>query len=270
MKNICVITGGGSGMGLEAAKIMGEDHYIIISGRTKEKLNNAVVELKSLGVEVEAIACDVSNKDDVENLGKYASELGNIKSVIHAAGISPNMSNFESILRINTIGTINVNNVFYKYMKEGSCIIDVSSMAGHMLPKMIIPIKTYKLSRIDTENFIKKLLKRVKLSPEKYRTGLAYSLSKNFVTWFAKTDTERFARKGVRVVSVSPGIFDTPMGNVEEELNSSFYEKTALRRSGKVEEIAYLFRCVLDERMSYLTGTDILCDGGFIASKLDK
>jgi NAD(P)-dependent dehydrogenase (short-subunit alcohol dehydrogenase family) len=266
MKNICVITGGGSGMGLETAKLMGQDHYVIISGRTVSKLEGAIKELTDMGIEAEAFPCDVSVKKSVEELAKHAASLGAIKSVIHAAGMSPHMGNAEVIMRVNALGTVYVNEVFYQYMCEGSCLIDVSSMSGYLIPNLILPKKSYILSRVNPEMFINKMMKRVNLFPKKNRTGLSYGISKNFVIWCAKTDAEKFAKKGIRVLSVSPGLFETPMGEVERDISQEFIEKCAIKRYGKVEEIAYLFRSLADEKVGYLTGVDILCDGGCIAS----
>lgn len=62
MANVCVITGGGSGMGLEAAKFMPKDKIIVISGRTMSKLENAVNELKALGYAAYAKTCDTSSR----------------------------------------------------------------------------------------------------------------------------------------------------------------------------------------------------------------
>ena len=89
MKSVCVITGGGSGMGLAAAKFMPKEKVIIISGRTVAKLENAVNELKMLGYEAYAFACDTSDRESVRKLAEYAASLGEIKNVINAAGISP-------------------------------------------------------------------------------------------------------------------------------------------------------------------------------------
>jgi NAD(P)-dependent dehydrogenase (short-subunit alcohol dehydrogenase family) len=270
MKNICVITGGGSGMGLATAKLMGQDHYIIIAGRTVAKLEGAIKELSDLGVEAEAFPCDVSDRKSVEELAKHATQIGVIKTVIHAAGMSPNMGDAETIMKVNALGTIYVNEVFYQYMSEGSCIIDVSSMSGYLVPDMIMPKNSYKLSRIDDQLFMKKMMNRVNLFPKKNRSGVAYGISKNFVIWYAKTDAEKFGKKGIRILSVSPGLFETPMGEVERDISEDFIEKCAIKRYGKVDEIAHLFRFVANEKVGYLTGVDILCDGGCIASGLRR
>ena len=65
MKKVCVITGGGSGMGLEAAKLMPEDKIIILSGRTIKKLEKSVAILQALGLEAYAHACDTSDRKSV-------------------------------------------------------------------------------------------------------------------------------------------------------------------------------------------------------------
>ena len=76
MKNVCVITGGGSGMGLAAAKFMPKEKIIVISGRTVAKLENAVNELKALGYEAYAYACDTSDRESVDILCDCGSTRG--------------------------------------------------------------------------------------------------------------------------------------------------------------------------------------------------
>lgn len=270
MKKVCVITGGGSGMGLATAKLMGKDHVIIVAGRTVNKLQGAIDELNQLDIEAEAFPCDVSNRASVEKLAVYAATKGEIKSVIHAAGISPHMSDMNQIVDINTMGTIYVNEVFYEYMKEGSCLINVASMAGHMIPAIFLPIKCYQLARSNQQAFLKKLKRRLVIAPSKHRAGIAYGISKNFVTWYTKTNATKFASKGIRILSISPGFFETPMGEAEKDGSDMFLKRSAVKRYGKVDEIAYLFRYVSSEKLGYLTGVDILCDGGCIASTMTK
>lgn len=267
MKKVCVITGGGSGMGLATAKIMGEDHFVIIAGRTVSKLQGAVEDLKNIGVGVEGFPCDVSDLESVERLAQRAKEIGEISTVIHAAGLSPNMGSAELLMQVNALGTIHVNDVFYKYMEEGSCLIDVASMSGYLIPGIIMPKRSYKLSLFDKELFMKKMMFRVQLFPKKLQSDIAYGISKNFVIWYAKKEAARFGEKGIRILSVSPGSFETPMGNLEKERVLSYTQSCAIKRLGKVEEIAQLFAFCADKRMGYLTGVDILCDGGLVASE---
>lgn len=269
MKKICVITGGGSGMGLATARLMGKNHYIIICGRSVKKLENAVCELQEEGIEAEAFPCDVSDHISVERLADYAKGKGNVAAVIHAAGMSPHMGNAEQIMEVNALGTIHVNNAFYRVMEEGSCMIDVSSMSAYLTPKLIMPKSLYKYSVSDPELFRKKIMKRVGLFPKKVRAGVSYGISKHFVIWFAKQDAARFGEKGVRIISVSPGNFETPMGELEKEEADAYTKHCAIKRFGHVDEIAGLFAYCAGPGAGYLTGIDILCDGGLVASGIN-
>lgn len=269
MKKICVITGGGSGMGLATARLMGKDYSIIICGRSAKKLQNAVNELQAEGIDIEAVSCDVSNYKSVDKLANYAKEKGCIEAVIHAAGLSPHMGEAQQIMQVNALGTININNAFYKVMKEGACIIDVSSMSAYLTPKMIMPVGSYKYSVTDPELFMKKMMKRVNIFPKKVRAGVSYGISKHFVIWFAKQDAARFGKKGIRVISVSPGNFETPMGELEKEEADAYTQYCAIKRFGHVDEIASLFAYCASPSAAYLTGVDILCDGGLVASGIN-
>lgn len=257
-------------MGFSAAKILGKDNYVIISGRTAGKLETVVNELKSMGIEAEGFACDVSVKASADRLAARAAEVGIVKSVVHAAGISPNMGSGESILAVNALGTININEAFRRIMPEGSCILNVSSMSAYMLPEILLPKRSYKLSRADVNAFLRKMMGRVNLFPKKLRPGVAYVISKNFVVWYTKTEAGRMGEKGIRIVCVSPGIFKTPMGELESEQGAKFIEYCAIKRFGYPEEIAELFAFIVSDKCGYLTGEDIICDGGMLASRIKK
>lgn len=266
MKQVCVITGGGSGMGFEAAKCMPKEKIIVISGRTVKKLEGAVEELKALGYEAYAFACDTSVRESVRALAEYAASLGEIKNVINSAGVSPAMSagpEQEKILRINALGTVYVNEEFSKKMNAGSVIVDIASNSAYALPSFIIPKKVYPLAETNEEEFLKKLIKRSNMAKDNYgRNGFAYSLSKNFVCWYAAKSAFDLGPKGIRVVSLSPGLIATGMGNLEKENGGYLIGFACEERMGKPEELGYAIATVADERNGYLAGVDILCDGG--------
>ncbi|MBQ7968564.1 MAG: SDR family NAD(P)-dependent oxidoreductase [Clostridia bacterium] len=263
MKNVCVITGGGSGMGLEAAKFMSKDKIIVLAGRTVAKLEKAVNELKELGYEAYAHACDTSDRSSVKALAEFAASLGEIKNVINSAGLSPAMAGQEKILRVNALGTVYINQEFSKLMKEGSVIVDVSSNSAYILPGFIINKKIYALAETDEELFVKKLIKKSSMPKSEYqRNGFAYSLSKNFVVWYAKKCAFEYGKKGIRVCSLSPGLIATDMGNLEAGEGGMLIGFSAEERMGKPEELGYALATVADERNGYLAGVDVLCDGG--------
>lgn len=264
MANVCVITGGGSGMGLEAAKFMPKDKVIVLSGRTMSKLEGAVAELESLGFTAYAKTCDTSKRESVKELVEFAAGLGEIKNVINSAGVSPAMKGTpEGILRINALGTVYINQEFSKVMKSGSVIVDVSSNSAYILPSFIIPKKAYPLAETNEEVFLQKIVKRSGMAKGEYqRKGLAYSISKNFVIWYAQKCAYEYGSKGIRVVSLSPGLIATDMGNLEKEDGGMLIGFSAEERMGKPEELGYALATVADERNGYLAGVDVLCDGG--------
>ena len=154
MANVCVITGGGSGMGLEAAKFMPKDKIIVITGRTLSKLEKGVNELKELGYEAYATTCDTSNRESVKELVAFCANLGEIKNVINSAGVSPAMKGTpENVLRINALGTVYINQEFSKVMNPGSVIVDVSSNSAYALPSFIIPKSAFPLAETNEEEF---------------------------------------------------------------------------------------------------------------------
>ncbi|MBR4942547.1 MAG: SDR family NAD(P)-dependent oxidoreductase [Clostridia bacterium] len=264
MAFVCVITGGGSGMGFEAAKYMTKDKIIILSGRTAAKLENGVAELRSLGYTAYAKTCDTASRASVQELVQFACSLGEVKNVIHAAGVSPAMNgNVESILRINALGTVYVNQEFSKVMKKGSVIVDVASSSAYVLPFFLINKKTYALAETDERSFLEKLIKKSNLPKGEYeKKGFAYALSKNFVVWYAKKCAFEYGERGIRVLSLSPGLIATDMGNLEKEQGGELIGYSAEGRMGTPQELGFALATVADERNGYLAGVDVLCDGG--------
>lgn len=266
MKKICVVTGGGSGMGLETAKIVGKNQKIIITGRTVSKLQGTVDELKSLGIEAEAYSCDVSNLESVKELAQYAKSQGSIKTVIHSAGITNGQGNANMIFSINAIGTVYVNTVFEELMEDGGCILNVSSMAGHMLSDAQTPYQMYELALTDVEAFKNAGLEMFPAICQKEAEVGAYMTSKKFVIWYTTRFALKAGKRGIRVVSISPGTFSTPMGIHAGEEAADCAKMGALGRVGDPVEIARMMAFMVSDECSYLTGTDVLYDGGVIAA----
>ena len=266
MTKVCVVTGGGSGMGLSAALFMPKDRIVVVSGRTEKKLENAVGKLKAAGFEAYAKTCDTSKRESEKALAEYAATLGEITNVIHAAGVSPAMKvTPEEIMRINAFGTVYVNQEFSRLMHKGSVIVDIASMSAYAMPEIAIPKKAYPLAETDEALFLKKTLKMTKMIKDAYqKNGYAYSVSKNFVTWYAAKSAFDYGEKGIRVVSLSPGLIATDMGNLETEHSGSMLATSCEKRMGTPEELGFAIASLADERNGYLAGVDILCDGGTI------
>jgi NAD(P)-dependent dehydrogenase (short-subunit alcohol dehydrogenase family) len=262
-----VVTGGGSGIGKAVAAMLPKDEMVIITGRSVGKLEKTVEELNASGCRAAAAACDVSRREDVKKLAEYAASLGEISKVIHCAGVSGSMADRETIMRINALGTVHVNQEFYKVM-DGGCIVDIASDSGYMLPGIMLPGKSvYRLAVTDEEAFIAKMVKKAKLGKkEEVNAQIAYMISKNFARWYAECCAFKYmANKGIRVLSVSPGFVKTPMTDKEQgEATDTMLSYTAFRRGAEPEELAYVITALADDRARYLIGTDILCDGGAV------
>ncbi|MFA0815912.1 MAG: SDR family oxidoreductase [Anaerofustis sp.] len=265
-KEVCVITGGGSGMGFATAKRLGKKGiHLILVGRTVSKLEHAAEELNSMGIDAEVCACDLSDWYSVQALAALAASRGIVTTVIHAAGMSPHMGDAKKIMQGNALGTIHIHDAFYDVIAEGGCLIDTSSMSAYMVPTFIMPKRFFKYSQTDRDKFMKKMMARVNLFPEKVRAGVAYGVSKYFVIWYAKAEASRFGAKGIRILSITPGNFETPMGELEKSEAETYLKHNAIKRLGQPDEIAALFEACADSSMGYLTGVDIICDGGCVA-----
>lgn len=193
---------------------------------------------------------------------EFAASLGTVKNVINSAGLSPSMAKPEAILRVNALGTVYMNEEFAKHMDSG-VIVDVASNSAYVLPKFLISKKMYALADSNEDAFMKKALKMSNLARGDYqKAGFAYSISKNFTVWYAQKCAFRYGKKGIRVVSLSPGLVATDMGNLEKAEGGSMVAYTAEERMGTPEELGYALAVLADERNGYLAGVDILCDGG--------
>ncbi len=271
MADVCVITGGGSGMGFAAAKFMSKEKIIVIAGRTAAKLENAVNELRELGFTAYFKVCDTSDRMSVRALAEYAASLGTVRNVINSAGLSPAMADPKKLISVNALGTVYVNTEFRKVMGRGSVILDISSNSAYALPKFIIPKRTYRLAEINEEKFLNKLLKFSYLPKDAYkRSGMAYALSKNFTVWYARKCAFDFGDDGIRVLSLSPGLISTDMGSLESNEGAQMLRYGAEKRMGTPDELGFAIASAADERNGYLAGVDILCDGGCTYGKRES
>jgi NAD(P)-dependent dehydrogenase (short-subunit alcohol dehydrogenase family) len=271
MSQVSVITGGAGGMGLATAKVVGRDHTVVLCDVRQDRLDTAAATLKDLGVTATVVNCDVTDRQAVARLLETASGLGTVASVIHTAGVSPSMGDADYVMTTNALGTVNVNEVFYATAAEGSAIVNVASMAAHMLPQEMIPAKQFPIALQDEDAFIKEMMSVCDIVPEDARSGIAYAVSKSFVRWYSTSQAERFNSRGLRIVSVSPGSIDTEMGRLEEQAGAgAMVTDAAVPRWGKPEEMAELLVFCVSDKAGYLTGTDILNDGGVIASMTER
>jgi len=271
MDRVSVITGGAGGMGLATANIVGRDHTVVLCDVRQERLDAATDALTGLEVSSVAVNCDVTDRAAVGQLFDTANSLGTLSSVIHTAGVSPSMGDADYVMRTNAMGTVNVNEVFYESAGEGAAIVNVASMAAHMLPDELIPAAQFPTAMTDEPAFMAAMLAACDIAGKEARSGIAYAISKSFVRWYSSAQCERFNGKGLRIVSVSPGSIDTEMGRLEEQAGAgAMVADAAVPRWGKAEEMGALLAFCASAAAGYLTGTDVLNDGGVIASMKER
>src|SRR5689334_8115756 len=241
MTKVSVITGGAGGMGLATAKVVGDDHTLVLCDVRQDRLDDAVTTLEGRGIAVKAVNCDVTDRTAVDGLLETAADLGPIASVIHTAGVSPSMGSAEYVMKTNAIGTLNVNESFYAVAGEGAAIVNVASMAAHLLPESMVPTAQFPQALHDEAAFMTNLLAACAVVPEEMQSGIAYAVSKSFVRWYSVAQCERFNARGLRILSVSPGSIDTEMGQLEAAAGAgALVADAAVPRWGKAEEMAAL------------------------------
>lgn len=267
MGAVTVVTGGAGGIGLATARILGRERPVIIADVSRERLGEAATELTGHGIECATAVCDITDRRSMAALVEKTLGYGPVHSVVHTAGVSPSMGSAEHIMRINALGTVNIGSAFLTAAGPGFALVNVASLAAHMMPDLLVPRRRFRLALHDENAFMRSMMSVCRLSPARLRPGMAYSISKNFVTWYSADRAAEFGHRDARIVSVSPGSIDTRMGRLEEQSGSgAMAAGSALRRFGRPEEIAEVLAFCAGEKAGYLTGVDILCDGGTSAS----
>lgn len=259
MKKINLITGGGGGIGFECAKkFVGEKLYI--TGRNEEKLQGKCKELRELGVDANYKVSDISKPEEVEQLFLDLSQEGELGCVLNAAGISGVGVTGEKVFNIDLLGAKKVLDTTLKYASKNTVLILIASIMGYVVP----PNEMYDkyLAEPDLDGAYK-VLKFYLDDPNQ-----AYNFCKRgnhlMVTKFAMD----FGAKGARILSISPGIIETPMTvaamKEASEVMNQMLAMTPARRFGKPEEIANTVEFLKSEKASFITGSDILIDGGLV------
>ena len=271
MRRVTVITGGAGGMGTATAAIVGRDHAVVLADVRAERLDAAVAALKDRGISATGVPADVTDPDAVGAVFDTASGLGELVSVIHTAGVSPSMGDADYVMRTNAVGTATVGERFHASAPPGAALVNVDSMAAYLLPAEMIPAQHFPVALSDPAAFLEKMRPAWESLPEEYRSGIAYGVSKSFVRWYSSAQAERFTAKGLRVLSISPGSTDTEMGRLEENAGAgAMVADAAVPRWGTPEEMAELLAFCAGDKAGYLTGTDILNDGGVVASVTER
>jgi NAD(P)-dependent dehydrogenase (short-subunit alcohol dehydrogenase family) len=272
MPSVGIATGAGRGMGLECGKRLATmvDRLVLVD--LDEPAVRAATDDLSSGharAVVEPFVLDVTDGAGLRRLADRVGELGTLRAVAHAAGISPTMSEWKRILTVDLVGTAMLAESLRPLVTAGTAMVCFASMAATFLgAEPGVDADAALDSPLDPQ-----LLERVHdaVGPGIEDPGMAYAWAKRGVRRFVQQEAVRVGRLGGRVCSVSPGIVDTPQGRQEAERQPFMEElrqRTPLGRIGRAEELAAVVTFLLSDEASFLTGVDVLVDGGVCAATL--
>ena len=268
-RKIQVVTGGTSGMGLGTAKALSEFGPVLIGGRNPKRLDGALEELKAAGIEAYGKTCDVSDKASLQEFAEYAASIAPIGSIVNAAGVDYGAVPREALLKINMQGTHYVLETFLPYLDDSN-VVNYSSVTGYFYQPKKEELELW--MNPDADDFLQRVSDMIPESADPRMTALgpdymAYAASKRFVMFYTMANTRRVGLKNnSRIISIAPGSFMTPMlvsqGVENEAVAEGMKRGTAFHRLGDPDEIADLIRHLLAPGHAYLTGCDIIMDGG--------
>jgi NAD(P)-dependent dehydrogenase (short-subunit alcohol dehydrogenase family) len=252
---VVVITGSGS-IGVACARRF-QDHVIVLADVSGDRLEAAVEELSIDGIR--SVVCDVSDRNATGHLAETAASLGRLHAIVNTAGVSGTLSNRDLIFAVNLVGTLNVLESFEPYVSEGTVGICVASIGGHQE-------FTYKLDALLVA--ADPLARLREAGALEVSNSAAYAITKRGVILQCQRRARIWGSRGGRLVSVSPGLMeDTPMGaaSLERGPGRPYAEWSAVGRNGRAEELAAVVAFLSSDDASFISGCDILVDGGLVA-----
>lgn len=272
MKQVCVVTGATGGIGSACVKQMCELGYtVVVSDIHQEKINAKVAEMKALGYEAEGLVCDTSSAAQCGALAEFAASLGRVQGVIQLAGLTPAFASARDIVRVDVLGTMHINEAFYRVMEPGAAIMDICSCAGHFMPQEMWPMDIFEHSLSDKAAFLEEFVEfLMDFGDGPTASNMAYVYGRSFVWWYARKCNYPFGHnKGIRVNTVSIGLVETAQSRADIQAVGDYDERmsqqmsySAFGRPGMPEEVAFCIATTIDPRNSYLSGCDIYFDNG--------
>lgn len=266
MTEVVVVIGAGS-IGQAIARRISSGKHVLLADLRQEAADEAAQVLADAGFTTSTAVVDVSSRASVEALAERAASLGPVTALIHAAGVSPSQAPIEVILKVDLYGTALILEIFGDVMAPGGAGVVIASQSGHRLPALSAE-ENKALALTPTEE----LLALPMLATGAVTDTLhAYQLSKRANALRVAAQAVRWARRGARINTISPGIIITPLANDElsgprGEGYRRMISQSPVGRAGTPDEVGSVGALLLGTDGAFITGSDFLMDGGVTAS----
>lgn len=266
MKKEVVVLFGSGAIGEAIIRRVSAGKKILLADYNEDNLAKVQKELQEAGFDVDTIKADLSSRSSIQSVVKKAQELGEIKHLVNAAGVSPSQTTPEQVLKVDLYGTSVLLEEFGKVMAEGGSGLIISSQSGHRLPELGEKINK-ELAMTPTED----LLKLDALQADNIEDSLAaYQYAKRENVLRVAAESVNWQKRGARINAISPGIVMTPLAL--DELNGprgngyrKMFDSMVTKRPATPDEIAGLAEFLLSDKAAFITGSDFLMDGGITA-----
>ena len=265
-KDVIVVIGSG-GIGQAIARRQGFGKTVLLADTNAETLSRAAAEMSGASYSVVTQPVDVTSRASVRALAEAAAALGQVMQVVNTAGLSPNMAPVKKLLEVDLYGSAVVFEEFGKVIAPGGAGLIISSMAGHMMRQL--PAEDEKqLAQVPADDLLALPCLQEQAIPN---TLVAYMVAKRANFLRVQAEAVKWGERGARVNAISPGIIVTPLA--AHELNSeigpiyrAMVEASPSKRMAPPEEIAIAASFLLGPDAGFITGSDLLIDGGVIAA----
>lgn len=263
-----LITGATGGMGRAASLLAASEGYdLSLADLSLSKLEQLATECNRLGSTSTCHLLDVTQTSSIDALVGTLEITGGLDGIIHTVGLSPQMAAWRKIIDVDLVGTVALLEKARRWMNTGACTVCIASMSAYMVPPNadIDQVMANPLA----DDFFDRLQALVDAGHALDNSGLAYAYAKRALRQYVAHHSRAWGQEGKRFVSISPGLIDTDMGRLENAAMENFdamKSLVALGRLGAPEDIAHTALFLLSEKAAYITGCDVLVDGGFIAA----